>query len=130
MTWWANTGQGTGSVRIRNATGGVVKTFEPDFGSGFEYSFSTFNPNSIAENVLDGRLNLYPNPAHGQFILDGNDLENSEIRIYDLLGKQVAMPFIKKQDKLEFNTAGIPQGIYLVTISKGKGTVTKKVMVN
>lgn len=41
LAWWANPGQGTGSARLRDADGDLIKVFEPDFGGGFEYSFST-----------------------------------------------------------------------------------------
>jgi hypothetical protein len=41
LQWWANTAQGTGYMRIRNATtGAVILTFGYDFGSQIYKQFT------------------------------------------------------------------------------------------
>jgi hypothetical protein len=39
LAWWANN-DGTGYARIREVGGGVVKTFEPDFGKSIIHNFT------------------------------------------------------------------------------------------
>jgi hypothetical protein len=130
ISWWANTGQGVGSIVLKKITGGAIKTFEPDFGSGFEFSFTTYDPTLVGTNDLGAHLNLYPNPARGKFVLEGSDMENSTVKIADILGKQVDMPMVKTGGKFEFITTNVVPGMYLVTISKGNESITRKVMVN
>lgn len=133
LSWWANTAQGSGYVRIKNnVTGQIIKTFQPDFGGGFEYSFSTIQPTdvSVQKNTLDAALKLYPNPAQNKFMLEGAGVEGAQILVKDVIGRSVAVPVVKKQEGLEFNTTSLPRGIYFVTITKNDESVTKKVVVN
>lgn len=133
LSWWANTAQGNGYARIKNnVTGQILKTFQPDFGGGFEYSFSTIQPVIVAlqKNALDASLKLYPNPAQHKFILEGAGVEGAAVVVNDVIGRSVAVPSVKKQEAVEFNTTALPRGIYFVTITKGGESVTKKVVVN
>jgi hypothetical protein len=133
LAWWANAAQGTGYVRIRdNMTNTIVKTFQPDFGGGFVYNFSTIAPITVGANAnaLAAALNLYPNPTHHKFILEGTELEDAEIVVHDVLGRTVSMPSVKKNNGLEFNTASAKPGVYFLTITKEGNTATKKVVVN
>lgn len=131
LSWWANTAQGTGYVRLRDNFNNIIKTFQPDFGSRFEYSFTTNGPLSVNENKLAASLNLYPNPSHNKFILEGSELEGAQINVTNIIGQIVSVPTIKKgSDKIEFNTSAVLPGVYFVTINKGGNTVTKKVIVN
>jgi hypothetical protein len=118
-------------VRIKYSLGQVVKNFEPDFGGGFEYNFSTVDlSTSIIKNVLDASLNLYPNPAHDTFVIQGLDLDDATISIVNVLGQSVEVPFVKKNLLTEFNTTGLNRGIYFVSITKDKNTVTRKVVIH
>lgn len=129
LSWWANTAQGVGYARIKNDVNSTIKTFEPDFGGRIEYSFTTHGPLSVAKNALEEGLNLYPNPAHGKFILQSPDLEGAQISVTNLLGQTVTVPSSKKSSAIEFDSSSLTPGIYFVTVSKGRDTVTKKVVV-
>lgn len=129
LSWWANPGQGSGYARIIYGT--TVKTFEPDFGGGFEYNFSTVDLyTSIQKNALEASLNLYPNPSHDRFVIEGSELEGATISITTLLGQKVDVPSVNKNNIVEFNTSNISRGIYFVTITRNNDSVTKKVVVN
>ncbi len=129
LSWWANTAQGTGLVRIKNAAGTVIKTFNADFGSFFEYSFTTNYALNVSRLDLNQSINLYPNPANQKFILDGEALNNSSVRIVNLMGQTIQeFPQIS-ENKLEIYTQNWKQGIYLVEITKGNLKATKKVIV-
>lgn len=131
LTWWANPSQGSGYVRLKDNFNNVIKTFTSDFGSKFEYSFTTNGPLSLNENKLAASLNLYPNPAQDKFILDGTELEGAQINATNLLGQSIVIPSIKKSNtQIEFNTSSITKGIYFITISKDGNTATKKVVIN
>jgi hypothetical protein len=132
LQWWANTAQGAGYVRLRDASGAIIKTFESDFGSRFEFSFSTKGQSTvgIGKNELDSHFNLYPNPSHGKFLVNGKDLENTEIKITDLLGHTIELPQLKNKNTIEFNTSNLASGMYLVVINKNNNTITKKIIVN
>ncbi|MDO9000386.1 MAG: LamG-like jellyroll fold domain-containing protein [Bacteroidota bacterium] len=129
LSWWANTAQGSGYVRLKDNWNVVIKTFQPDFGSRFEYSFTIDSPLSLNKNNLDAALNLYPNPSHNKFILDGNELEGAEINCTNILGQTVTIPFIKSENKMDFNTTNTIPGVYFITITKNGNTATKKVII-
>jgi len=129
VQWWANTGQGVGYIKLKDNLGAVIKTFQPDFGSGFEYSFTTDSPLTLKENELNSLINLYPNPTYGKFIIEGNELENSEIKITDLLGRIIDVRNIKGKQLIEVDGTIWNPGIYFVNITKNNLTVTKKVVV-
>jgi len=131
LSWWANTAQGSGYVRIKNNSNVIIKTFQPDFGSRFEYSFTTNGPLSVNENKLAASLNLYPNPAQDKFILEGTELEGAQINATNILGQSVLIPSVKKADsKIEFNTSSLTKGVYFIMITKDGNTATKKLVVN
>jgi hypothetical protein len=136
LQWWANAGQGVGFVRIKNASGQVIKTFEPDFGNGFEYSFTagvitTIDPyTGLTRSGFEYGIKLYPNPAHSKFSIEGADLESAEIKLTDVLGKNISVPYSKNQKGLEFNTESLTPGIYFVKVTRGASVITKKVVID
>lgn len=130
LYWWANTAQGTGAVRLRNAaSNAILKTFIADFGSYFEYSFTTNYALRTSEQSLEQAVNVYPNPASGQFSLEGERLDGASVVITDLLGKRVAEMLEIHGSRVNFETAGWAKGVYTVVITNGGVTATKKVVV-
>ena len=130
LSWWANTSQGVGYVRLKDNFAVVIKTFQPDFGGRFEYSFTTDGALSIEKNQLDAGINLYPNPAQNKFVLEGAELEGANVYITDLLGRNIFVPVSKTNSKLEFNTSSLKSGMYMVNIAKDNNKTTKKIIVN
>jgi hypothetical protein len=87
--------------------------------------------NSIDHN---SSVNIYPNPATGQFFVDASFAteENLQIKVVDVLGKTVST-------KNENNTMGgtysidvseLSSGIYFVEILTQEGMITKKIIVD
>ena len=72
------------------------------------------------------RLKLFPNPVKDYLTIDG--LEGKEtLSIYDTTGRLMQTSKANgKELKLNFSTYA--KGMYLVTITSGKGTTTKKIM--
>jgi hypothetical protein len=130
LNWWANTAQGTGAVRLRNATtNAILKTFIADFGSYFEYSFTTNYALRKSDQSMEHAVNLYPNPASGQFSLEGERLDGASIVVTDLLGKRVAEIADVHGHRVNFETTAWAKGVYSVEINHGDSKTTKKVVV-
>lgn len=132
LDWWGNTAQGTGYVKLKNAQGTVLKTFNPDFGKKFEYSFTTKNYlyAGIKENELNTFVRLYPNPAHDKFQIMMPNNENAIISISDMLGRNYELPFTKTKDVMTFETSTLKAGVYMVNIKKDNSTCTRKLIID
>lgn len=129
LQWWANTAQGSGYVNIRDANNNLLKSFQSDFGKYFEYSFTTYNPLSVKSNALSNAYRIYPNPSHNAFSIEG-DLENSEVKLCDVLGHIVAAPLQRNGKGIVVNTSGLVPGVYYVSISDARGVSVRKVIIN
>lgn len=129
LSWWANTAQGTGYVRLLDANDVVIKTFNPDFGGGFDYSFSvnTQLANEIFETSEE--LKIYPNPTKGSFSIEGTNLVNSKIKIYDILGNLIQQEDAQN-NLMEFNKTNLSTGVYLINIEKNNKITVKKLVIN
>lgn len=133
VQWWANTAQGTGFIQLKNASGNVVKTFNPDFGSGFEFSFTTYNTlNTVGLNQFDfsESINVFPNPAKDKIVLQGAQVEGAEINVADMLGRTFQLPVSKNNIGYELDTRSLGSGVYIITISKGGRSSSKKLIIN
>lgn len=132
LEWWANTAQGSGSVSIKNAQGVVIKTFEKDFGSHFEYSFSTkpYSYAGINEMDLNYFVRVAPNPAHDKFQLSIPTTENTTVTISDMLGRFYELPYTINKDNFVFETTSLKAGVYLIKVVQDNRTCTKKIVIN
>ncbi len=130
LAWWANTNQGTGYMRILRSTGSLYKTFQPDFGSHFEFGFTTDWKLSKEEFEFGVLIDLYPNPNNGRFTLEGKDLENARIKISDLLGQEMEVQNTHTREKIEFNSTNLAPGVYFVEINREGKSAVKRFVVN
>jgi len=129
IAWWGNTAQGTGYSRLRRSTGTVLKTFQPDFGGGFEYNFTTNWALSKEEISFGTLVNVYPNPSNGEFTVNGSNIQNATITLTDLTGRSVQIPQQVIGSKIVFNGLNLNPGIYLLLIEKGEEKVCKKILI-
>lgn len=129
LSWWANTAQGSGYLRIKNAAGSTLKTFQPDFGSYIDYSFTTFPTTSLIEQQNNMAINVFPNPAHDQITLSGTGLEFTDITVTNVLGSVMSTHKIGNETLFKFDSSRLTPGVYFVTITKDKVKVTKKIVI-
>jgi len=130
LNWWANTAQGTGFVRFRNGTSNaIIKTFNADFGSFIEYNFTTNYAMNVTRLEFGNTINLYPNPASNKFSLQGDNLENTNVEVFDVLGNKVDSKAIATEHSVDFYTENWKSGLYMVVITKGNLKTTKKLVV-
>lgn len=131
VQWWANTSQGVGYIQLKNAQGAVIKTFQPDFGSGFEYSFSTkpYSYVGVKENELNYLVQLHPNPAHDKFAITMPSTEGAAVLITDMLGRNIELPYTTSGNNITFDTSSLKQGMYLVKVTKDNNSTTRKLII-
>ncbi len=129
ISFWANTAAGNGSAKIMKVGGGTVKTFNPDFGSSLIYSFTIDSPLSYEELYDQLDLNFYPNPATTEFIIEGNDLKDAQVKVLNTLGQEVKVPATKIAGRITFNTSQLAKGMYFVNIQSRGKSLCKKVIV-
>lgn len=135
LSWWANTSQGTGSIKFKSATNALIlKSFNSDFGGEIYMQFSVGLTNDINEYVYgnDPEMKIYPNPADDEILID-YDLpsgENGMIVISDMYGKKVReFSFLDKaSESLKVDVSALVSGIYFVTLKTGDYSLTKKMV--
>lgn len=94
------------------------------------YDFAT----GIAESPV-AETSLFPNPAEDmatlKFNVDNNQTIN--INLYNTLGQQVRNIYTgntgKGTNQVQFSTAGLPSGMYIVKLNIGTKTVTRQLVV-
>tara|TARA_B100000809_G_C15059244_1_gene501746 strand:+ start:243 stop:1355 length:1113 start_codon:yes stop_codon:yes gene_type:complete len=89
-----------------------------------------FNPPTgiFSSRLKENRLNLYPNPNSGKFVIDFDYLNiNTQVEIYNLIGEKVFKENITK-NKLSIDISDKPKGIYLVKIINNTNIQTKKIV--
>lgn len=132
LQWWASTAQGAGYIQLKNAQGVVIKTFNADFGKGFEYSFSTkpYAYVGIKENKLNNEVRIHPNPAHDKFQISMPSTENVTVTITDMLGRVYELSYSTAKDNMVFDTETLKAGVYLVKVTQNNQTTIKKIIIN
>ena len=89
----------------------------------------------INENYFASSINLFPNPADNHFTIDlGSNNKKVEVTISDITGKIIHTtttddPDSYRENKIEVNTDGFAEGIYIVRIQAGEFITTKKIIV-
>ncbi len=88
----------------------------------------------IEEYLLDGKVEIYPNPASDRLNIsfDSKQEFDIEIAITDIAGKQLIYEeYLVKQgiNKLSYNLDSFKQGIYLVNLRGEKGTLNYKLII-
>jgi len=89
-----------------------------------EVTPTTLSNTSFAEN----NFKLYPNPSKGEAInISSNNNSDFEVSIFNMLGKEVLTKNVKASTKL--NISNLQSGVYLVKMTQGSQSSTKKLIV-
>jgi hypothetical protein len=129
LQWWANSSQGAGFIRFKDHAGTIIKTFNPDFGSGFEFSFTTPSVQSLTENEWESRVQVYPNPAQRYFTISGITNQEAEIKLLDVLGREVPITVKQSSSKLDVNFEQLKSGVYTIQMNVDGVMVSKKIVI-
>lgn len=72
-------------------------------------------------------IGFYPNPvSSGKIYITSKTSLDKEISIFDVLGKKVLQTTISSR---ELNIATIPPGVYIIKITEGDTTATRKLII-
>ena len=90
-------------------------------------------PNLETAAVTDQSIRIYPNPANSFVNIDfGQNVGSGQARVevLDMQGRKVyASGLISVESTLQLNTSEYSKGVYLIRISRGTESVTKKLMI-
>lgn len=80
------------------------------------------------DKTFASEVKVYPNPASEYVIISMPIIENkATVIIYDGLGRSVKQQEVKNNAQIDLN--GISKGVYYLSISEGKNSVTKKLII-
>ncbi len=130
LAWWANTAQGSGSMKIKNAlSGALVKTFPTDFGREIYQQFTCGYLLNTTELEASSAIQVYPNPTSGMVNFDLNFSKSTAviINIMDATGKVVYKKQLKNvlDKNMQFDMSSYAPGVYHATIQFDNGLVNK-----
>lgn len=119
---------GTWTIAMADFYNGDFGTLN-DWYIEFCVTTSTLN---IQDNFINNNLSIYPNPNKGSFTvaLNSGIAEDISIDVYDIRGRQVYGKIYNGSDR--FNQAidlDVQSGIYLVKVSNGNFSETKKIII-
>jgi len=85
----------------------------------------------VKENVLsETAIKVFPNPAGISFKIELKDEEIKSVLLYDYLGRQLEIPFIKIGNLAEVNSHALSSGFYLLQIVTSKNKmITRKLII-
>ncbi len=87
----------------------------------------TFDGTLSVENVVADEFKMFPNPnSNGLLNISVPNGETVNVAIYDVLGKQV---LAKNEIRENVNVSNLNSGLYIVKLSQGNSTITKKLII-
>lgn len=100
---------------------------EADFGYEKVFNFCLDNV-SLSEEELKNKINIYPNPSSGAFTIELDFEGKKKVVLTNIMGKTMAS-YELKENTLEIKENELSAGVYMVTISNERKSVTRKVIV-
>ncbi|MES2558605.1 MAG: T9SS type A sorting domain-containing protein [Bacteroidota bacterium] len=70
---------------------------------------------------------MYPNPAKQLVTIEGAELKNAAVVVYDITGKQLKS--ISMQQSETISVSDLQAGLYFVRVTSEKGTATKRLII-
>lgn len=129
-------GQQTFTVAIPE--GKDITKFDKVFFYCLEYNhfwdlgtFTSFHPNNCSvlniQNLLIDKISIFPNPAKNKIHVSNIDVNSIEIRIFNVLGKQV---FHQSEiSKKGIDVSNFNKGIYIIKIDVDGKSKTQKLVI-
>jgi hypothetical protein len=134
LSFWFNTGGGSGYFRIKRAsTGATIINFNPDFGEEiyqqFTVGYTVDIPEAPAINVT-----VYPNPSKGivNISLLFDKASDVEISIFDITGRLVQWQQVEKvMDKtLDLDLTSLTDGVYYIIAKNDAMQWNKRILIS
>jgi hypothetical protein len=122
-----------GDTNVYDVSATVVSPGDFDTDPTVATTFGSANPSKSTASVDDYNKNsfsIYPNPTSTGSVRivssSSSNFGNINVAVYDVLGKQVINKMMTS-DKL--NVSALNTGIYIMKLSQGKATSTKKLVI-
>ena len=80
--------------------------------------------NRIALNTFK----IYPNPVNTVLHIELNSAKQTQVEIYNVLGKLVISKTISNSETIQTNS--LSKGIYILRLTQGNKTISKKLIKN
>lgn len=97
------------------------------------HSYNVSTILGVEENELsENSIKVYPNPATSEFTISQNLSSEGTVQLYDISGKKIKELFrgnFGSNKNIKVKTDGIAAGIYLVKVTSGKQSFTKKLVI-
>lgn len=130
-------GETTGFLRLRKVGGGMIQTFDSDFGAYTSYSFSVGYAVGIEENETPNyEVSVYPNPNQGEFTLTLDNITGDDIaiEIYNELGAIAYSESITSMNSVGYmqkniNLSELSEGIYILRVISDNKAVTRRFVI-
>jgi Secretion system C-terminal sorting domain len=103
----------------------------PDTTNPHNIFIEYFTPISLSTKTFETfNISFYPNPSNGNFTISckSNFLENSNLEIYDILGKRLFQQKLYKNETV-INLENFSKGIYIAKITKNDTVLNSKISV-
>ncbi len=154
LSYWAWPNQGSGFLRLWSASGGILQTFESEFGHKIEHAFSidslsypgyvdpmdttgtdptdTTGTIGIGNVLGDQSLTVYPNPNTGSFVLEMLNYQGQhQLEIISLTGRTVYSEQLNVKGAFAWRyDLDLPSGFYTVRLSQGAKSETVKMIIS
>ena len=90
-----------------------------------DLSYTCYAPMNVEEFNIE-TVKLHPNPTKGSLTIGLKSSKDTNIEIYDILGKPVFRTLISKTSTIDLQN--LKSGIYIVKITQNNSTITKKLV--
>jgi len=108
-----------------------ISTYDIDNGTPQNIFIAYFTPRPLSSQTFETlNISIYPNPSNGNFTIScKNDfLDNSNLEIYDILGKRLFQQKLLKNETI-INLENFSKGIYIAKITKNDTVLNSKISV-
>lgn len=80
-----------------------------------------------AEKPLNA--SVFPNPSSGRLKIElSQNIQNASVKVVDMLGQNIMESNFQSSYRTELDISSLPQGVYFLTISSEKGSVTRRIV--
>ncbi|MCX7549091.1 endonuclease [Xanthomarina sp. F1114] len=90
-----------------------------------DLSWTCYSTIGIGEHSLN-ELSIYPNPVENRLNIQIKDAQETQIEIYNILGKVVFSKTLQKSQSIALDH--LKTGVYIIKLTQGSSTITKKLI--
>jgi hypothetical protein len=133
LSWWHNSTQGTGYLRIKNNDDVTLYNFETEFGRFEIYEFGIGEITSIDHSEKSIGVAVYPNPATDRLNIQvtGDVKDKLKLRLLNAMGTVLLTEtFSLAESELitSMDIASFPPGVYILQVENGTFISNKKII--